>query len=138
MLESGWAWVTGGRIPFPGERVGLRAVEAHARVERSLRRGQPVGFWVAGSMFFAAEVTGRMLEMARVLQQGVRGAAASNSRRAGISLRGNGLTSQGFALDIPGNRAQIRTLRYAQEAIRHKRTTSHAARGPLPFIPFAS
>src|SRR5215510_7139367 len=31
-----------------------------------------------------------------------------------------------------------RTLRYGQEAIRHKRTTSRATRGPLPFIPFAS
>jgi hypothetical protein len=34
--------------------------------------------------------------------------------------------------------AGARTLRYGQEAIRHKRTTSRAARGSLPFIPFAS
>src|SRR5271166_38145 len=31
-----------------------------------------------------------------------------------------------------------RTFCYAQEIIRHKRTTSRAARGPLPFIPFIS
>ena len=32
----------------------------------------------------------------------------------------------------------VRTLRYGQEASRHKRTTSRATRGPLPFIAFAS
>ena len=31
-----------------------------------------------------------------------------------------------------------RTFCCAQEIIRHKRTTSRAARGPLPFIPFIS
>src|SRR5207249_6583824 len=36
------------------------------------------------------------------------------------------------------DRLRIRTLRYGQEAIRHKRASSHAMRGPLPFIPFAS
>ena len=34
--------------------------------------------------------------------------------------------------------AGVRTLRYGQEAIRHKRPPSRAARGPLPFIAFAS
>ena len=35
-------------------------------------------------------------------------------------------------------RAGVRTLRYGQEAIRHKRPPSRAARGSLPFIAFAS
>jgi hypothetical protein len=44
----------------------------------------------------------------------------------------------GLAWDLQKASLGIRTLRYAQETIRHKRITSHAARGPLPFIPFVS
>ena len=32
------------RIPFAGQRFRLRRVEAHRQIERSLRRGKPVGF----------------------------------------------------------------------------------------------
>ena len=39
------------RVPFAGECLGLRAIETHAHVERPLRRGQPVGFFVfAGAL----------------------------------------------------------------------------------------
>src|ERR1700730_5418077 len=38
-------------IPFPGQRLRLRAVEAHGQVEGSLRRRKPVGFHVLARTF---------------------------------------------------------------------------------------
>jgi hypothetical protein len=43
------------RVPFAGERVGLRGVKTHSQVERSLRRGKPVGFLV-GTRTFILEI----------------------------------------------------------------------------------
>src|SRR6267378_5498662 len=39
------------RIPFAGERLRLRSVQAHGQIERSLRGGKPVGFHVLSGTF---------------------------------------------------------------------------------------
>ena len=44
-------FLDGRRIPFASQRLGLRAIETHAQVERPLRRGQPVGFLILAPAF---------------------------------------------------------------------------------------
>src|SRR5271168_1568660 len=39
------------RIPFAGERFGLRAIKAHGEVEWPFRRGKPVRFFVFAGAF---------------------------------------------------------------------------------------
>src|ERR1700730_16758108 len=54
------------RVPFAGERLGFRGVQAHCQIEWSPRRGEPVGFHVlSGTLVLEIEIEraiGIMLE----------------------------------------------------------------------------